>query len=70
MATTNTPFGTQIRAARRAQDLTQFQLGRAIGRSPAYICCVERGYVLPDSRDKKRLAQALKFPQRRLKGGT
>jgi transcriptional regulator with XRE-family HTH domain len=58
------PFGARVRAARRARELTQFEVGRAIGRGASFICCVEKGYVDPSRRDRRRLARVLKLKGR------
>lgn len=54
-------FGAKVRAARRAIEMTQTALGRAIGCNASHVCGIELGYTTPSPEEQKRIARVLKL---------
>lgn len=50
----------KLKEIRKLRGLTQYELGRAIGRSQAFIWQVEHGYHHPRIWDKRALAEVLR----------
>jgi transcriptional regulator with XRE-family HTH domain len=55
-------IGRQIRTARKAKGMTQWQLARAIGCSATTIGDIECGFTLPNCRWLPALAATLELP--------
>jgi transcriptional regulator with XRE-family HTH domain len=49
----------KLKIALVEQGLTQADLARGIGRSPAHVCRIIRGLARPRARDRKRIATFL-----------
>jgi transcriptional regulator with XRE-family HTH domain len=58
--------GSNIRAARKAKGLSQFQLAERSGLSADFIGKVERGSTSPSLESLKAIADALRLPLRDL----
>lgn len=56
------PSLAQLQALREQQGLSQEQLARAVGISPAYLAMIERAERQPDTAIRRSLAQALEQP--------
>lgn len=59
-------FGTVARARRRALDITIQTVAKAIGRSPFYVCSVERGYIEGSPADRAAIEAFLRERERPL----
>lgn len=56
------PSLADLAALREQQNLTQEQVARAVGISPAYLAMIEKGERDPDAAIRRSLAQALGQP--------
>lgn len=56
------PSLAQLRALREERNLSQDQLARAVGISPAYLTMIEKGERSPDAAIRRGLAFALEQP--------
>lgn len=56
------PSLADLAALREQQNLTQEQVARAVGISPAYLAMIEKGERNPDAAIRRSLAQALGQP--------
>jgi transcriptional regulator with XRE-family HTH domain len=52
-------FGRQVRAARRAKNITQFELGQRIARSTGYVSKVELAQTVVPPEVRKKLVRVL-----------
>lgn len=57
-----TTFGTRIKTARQAAEITQHDLAARIGKSQQWVSALESGQLIPRDADRFALAKALGVP--------
>lgn len=54
-------LGEKVRAARISQGLTQAETARRVGKTPAWLCDVEKGHIEPSLAAARDLTRLLKL---------
>lgn len=54
-------LGDKVRAARMRQGLSQAEAARRVGKTPTWLCDVEKGHIEPSLAAARDLVQLLKL---------